>query len=260
MGRGIFGGFVFPVYSYLIDELLIDTGAPVAQKEFKRALEKLPVSVVVNTHSHEDHIGNNAMVARLKGAQILVHPSGLPILSNPKLLHLRFYQRFAWGTPAPSAGNPVPPEIQTGTHQFTVIETPGHSPDHICLYEPTEGWLFSGDLHIAELTLVYQPFDDFHQILDSLKKLLPLDIHEIFDAHKGHISDGMDALNAKIQFMETTKVKVTDLFDKGMSPKEITFKVLGKEEIFAKITRGHMSKLNGVKSILRLDKPEAEKS
>ncbi|HME54322.1 MAG TPA: MBL fold metallo-hydrolase [Candidatus Lokiarchaeia archaeon] len=250
MGRGLAGGFLFPVYAYLVDGLLIDSGATVVRSQFRKVLEREPVSVVVNTHSHEDHIGNNAMVAKLKGAQILAQASALPILANPKLLKLRGYQRFAWGTPPPSIGTPVPPEVQTVEHVFQVIETPGHTPDHVCLFEPEQGWLFSGDLHVAELSLVYQPYDHFHQILASLKRLLPLDIHTIFDAHKGVIEDGPSALNAKVDFMETMEANVMDLHEKGMPAKEISQAVLGKENFFAMITGGHMSKLNGIMSIL----------
>jgi glyoxylase-like metal-dependent hydrolase (beta-lactamase superfamily II) len=250
MGRGLGGGFLFPVYAYLVDGLLIDTGATVVRSQFRKTLEKETVTLVVNTHSHEDHIGNNAMVAKLKGAEILAQEKALPILANPKLLHLRGYQRFAWGTPVPSKGNPLGSEVRTSEHVFQVIETPGHTPDHVCLFEPEQGWLFSGDLHVAELSLVYQPYDHFHQILASLQKLLPLDIHTIFDAHKGVIEDGPGALKAKVEFMETTQAKVLELHKKGISPKEISKAVLGKEEIFAAITGGHMSKLNGIKSIL----------
>jgi glyoxylase-like metal-dependent hydrolase (beta-lactamase superfamily II) len=250
MGRGLGGGFLFPVYAYLVDGLLIDTGATVVRSQFRKALEKETVTVVVDTHSHEDHIGNNAMVAALKHVEIYAQEKALPILANPKLLHLRGYQRFAWGTPPPSSGNATPYEVRTSGHVFQVIETPGHTPDHICLFEPDEGWLFTGDLHVAELSLVYQPYDHFHQILASLQKLEPLDIHTIFDAHKGVIEDGPGALKAKVEFMEATQAKVMELHEKGISPKEISLAVLGKEEIFAAITGGHMSKLNGIKSIL----------
>ncbi len=252
MGRGFMGKFIFPVYCYLIDDLLIDTGAKVAQRAFRNAIDELQVALIVNTHSHEDHIGNNAMVSHFKGAKILVHAQAIPILSNPKLLRLRRYQRFAWRSPAPSQGMLIPPEIRVGSHTFKVIETPGHSPDHICLHEPQEGWLFSGDLHVAEKTLVYQPNDNFHQILASLKKLLPLNIKEIYDAHRGLISNGMDALKEKIAYMEEMQRKIEALHAQNVPLWEIVFRTLGKEDFFATLTRRHMSKLNGVKSILRL--------
>ncbi len=252
MGRGIGGKFIFPVYCYLIDDLLIDSGAKVAQKAFGMAIDQSRVSLIVNTHSHEDHIGNNALVARLKGAKILVQPKAIPILADPKLLNLRGYQKFAWKTPVPSQGILIPPELKVGSHTFKVIETPGHSPDHICLHEPQEGWLFSGDLHVAEKTLVYQPHDNFHQILTSLKSLLPLNIREIYDAHRGLIPNGMQVLKEKIAYMEDVQHKVEKLHAEKVPLWEIVIRAVGKEDFFATITRGHLSKRNGVKSILRI--------
>jgi hypothetical protein len=94
--------------------------------------------------------------------------------------------------------------------------------------------------------------------LESLKKLENLNIQEVFDAHKGLIPNGVEALKAKIQFMEDTSTKVQELRDKGTPLGEIVLKVLGKEDIFSKITGGHMSKLNGVKSILHLNEDTQE--
>ena len=30
-----------------------------------------------------------------------------------------------------------------------VIHTPGHCSNHLCLYEPNKGWLFTGDLFVG---------------------------------------------------------------------------------------------------------------
>ena len=252
MGRGWMGHFIFPVYSYLIEDLLIDSGAMVAQKSFCDALATTPLSLIVNTHSHEDHIGNNALLARLKGAKILVHAKAIPILANPRLLNLRGYQKFAWKVPPASEGIVIPPEIRVGNYTFKIIETPGHSPDHICLHEPRQGWLFAGDLHIPDKTLIYQPSDNFHQILTSLKSLVHLNIQEIYDAHRGRIPEGLKTLKEKIAYMEEIQHKVEDLNAQHLPLKEITRRTVGKENILASITRGHMSKLNAVKSILKI--------
>ncbi|MHA1732488.1 MAG: hypothetical protein ACTSU5_11125, partial [Promethearchaeota archaeon] len=97
---------------------------------------------------------------------------------------------------------------------------------------------------------VYQPFDQFDVILDSLKKLSALSATTVFCSHDGVISDGSHAILDKIAHMEEVKDRVLELHELGKTPKEITREVVGKEDILARITRGHMSKLNCVKSIL----------
>jgi glyoxylase-like metal-dependent hydrolase (beta-lactamase superfamily II) len=250
MGRGLMGKMIYPVYSYLFGEILIDSGAAVSQKEFLDALKKRTIGIVINTHSHEDHIGNNASLIREKHVKILAHSKALPILANPDQLHLLGFQRFTWGMPLSSIGESIPREIICGTFKLQVIDTPGHSPDHICLLEPQKHWLFSGDLHIGEKTLVANPSDDFNQILVSLKKLLSLQIQEIFCAHQGHLINGVELLKEKIAFFEEIKEKVESLSAQNIPIKEIMVRVAGKEDILAWITRGHMAKINTIKSIL----------
>ena len=50
-----------------------------------------------------------------------------------------------------SEGQPLRPgQPITSAHvTLTPIHAPGHSPDHICLFEPERGWLFSGDTYIG---------------------------------------------------------------------------------------------------------------
>ena len=41
--------------------------------------------------------------------------------------------------PGPSRGQPIGEWVETDRYRFQVIHTPGHSPDHICLFEPEQG-------------------------------------------------------------------------------------------------------------------------
>ncbi|SDI42922.1 MBL fold metallo-hydrolase [Natribacillus halophilus] len=45
--------------------------------------------------------------------------------------------------------------IETSYHRFYLIEAPGHTADHVCLFEPYQGWLFSGDLYITPYPKVF---------------------------------------------------------------------------------------------------------
>ena len=150
MARALFGRPFYFTTAYWVDGLLIDTGCAHTEREIMQALDVLPVVRVVNTHSHEDHIGANAALQEKRGAEILAHPLALPVLADPRGNQpLQPYRRIFWGYPRPSEGQPIGETVETGHYRFQVIHTPGHGPDHICLYEPNEGWLFSGDLYIG---------------------------------------------------------------------------------------------------------------
>ena len=53
-----------------------------------------------------------------------------------------------------------------------VLETPGHTPDHICLFEEKEGWLFSGDCIIGAPSSSIYNLEDY---MRSLQKLVEVE-------------------------------------------------------------------------------------
>jgi len=132
--RTILGRAFYHTAAYCVDGLLIDTGCAHAAPELLRSLDSLPVAQIVNTHSHEDHIGANGPLQRERGATIWAHALALPILADPKLQHLQLYRRFFWGWPEPSQASPVGEWLETRQYRFQVIHTPGHSPGSISLY------------------------------------------------------------------------------------------------------------------------------
>ena len=69
--------------AYWVDGLLIDTGCRHTVPELMKALENLPVRIIVNTHRHEDHIAGNAPLQAERKVTILAHPLALPIWPTP---------------------------------------------------------------------------------------------------------------------------------------------------------------------------------
>ena len=78
----------------------------------------------------------------------LIHPRGQALLQQG--FEQQAYRRLAWGRRPRLEAGALGPGLRTRELRFDVLETPGHSPDHVCLWEPERGWLFTGDLFLAE--------------------------------------------------------------------------------------------------------------
>ena len=64
------------------------------------------------------------------------------------------------------------------------IHTPGHAPDHLCYYLEEEKALFTGDVVLgAGTTVIPDDTGDLGQYMDSLRRLLELDLALIYPAH-----------------------------------------------------------------------------
>jgi len=241
--------------AYLVDGLLVDSGCAYSAAEMVSAIENQLLTHIINTHSHEDHIGANALLQEnWLGLVILAHPLALPILENPRQEQpLQLYRRLLWGMPELSTAHAVQDGelIQTGNHTFQVIYTPGHSLDHICLYEPDRGWLFSGDLFNGGQDRAMRVDYDIWQIIASLKKVSELPLTRMFPGCARVRDDPTQELVQKITYLEEMGQKVSALYNEGTSPKDIArtlFPDLMWIEVF---TLGHFTRRSLVEAYLR---------
>lgn len=254
MGRTVLGRPLYIACAYFVDGLLLDNGPPAVDRELRHLLSKMGIRNAVITHAHEDHVGNNMLLERL-GIVPLAHPLALPLLSQPPYQHL--YRRVVWGRQSPSTAQPLTNEIATRRYHFQVLHTPGHSPDHICLYEERRGWLFSGDLFLSPYVKVLRVDEDPHQIIASLRKVLTLPFTTVFCSGGKVVEDGKAALQRKLDFWERLRDQARDLSASGKSPSEIRRQLLGPEGIFRIITVGHFSKQNLIDALLSTPAPDS---
>ncbi len=255
LARNLLGRPYYFTAAYWVDSLLIDTGCAHTARQLTSALRGWRVERVVNTHSHEDHIGANAGVQATFGCPILAHPAALPILENPRLQPLQPYRLLFWGRPRPSHGEPVGERVETGRFCFQVIHTPGHSPDHICLFEPEQGWLFSGDAYIGGEDRALRAGYDIHGILASLKKLATLPVQVLFSGSGSVRAEGVRPIQAKIAYLEELGERIGALQAQGLSPRRIRRRLLGRELPIAYITLGHLSGRHLIRSYLAAPRP-----
>lgn len=109
--------------------------------------------------------------------------------------------------------------LSYGGYTFTVLDTPGHTPGHQCLYEPKEQLMFLGDHVLFDITPnitawsgVENSLGDYKKSLERVLALpvkLPLpghrtvhtDLHErireLLDHHERRCNEAMDILRAR---------------------------------------------------------------
>ncbi len=136
---------------------------------------RLTPTKILLTHSHWDHIADVATMKRLYPVPVQIHPEDAPNLIQPG----------SDGLPAFLTCEAVQPDaylkdgdiVAIGNLRFQVIHTPGHSPGGICLYEPKQGVLISGDTlfhqSIGNLSLPTAEPERMWTSLDKLAKLPP---------------------------------------------------------------------------------------
>ena len=241
---------IYKVNAFFVDGLLIDTGFAFGRDRFLKLLDTLHPDIVANTHHHEDHTGNNFWIRKKYGLLPLAHPKTFFYLQDPSQW-VPWYRRLVWGCPHSSETGELDSKIQTKNFLFLVIPTPGHSDDHICLFEPNERWLFSGDLFLSEQMKYLREEENIFSIIDSLKKVAALHPKKMFCAFNGSIDHPMDAIHKKIEYLENLQKEVEEGFGQGLSPREIQRRLLGRGDQMCFITAGEISKGNLINAFLR---------
>ena len=239
---------VHHVSAYLLGDTLIDSGAPRAAPMLLDWARSREIRRIVHTHHHEDHTGGDALLAGKLGVRIEAPPRTVPILEH--FYRLPLYRRLVWGQPRNVSARPLGSRVEIGGYPFEVIPTPGHSADHIALFQPDERWLFTGDLYIAPRVLYLRPVEDACEEMASLRRLIRLHPRLLICSHSGFIPEGTAALEARLTHWERLMAKAHELAQRGVSVRRIRRMLGGREGLMRLLSAGNFSKINLIRSLL----------
>jgi len=191
--------------------VLFDTGMhePGSLGHLERALEQVGlrlehVRLLVCTHAHSDHYGQAASIIERAGCELWMHPNHAHVTASAADPEQAFRRRLEV---ARQSGVPEEPlrrwaqeragklsygiakivlpdrdllpgvEIVTDLGTWSVHETPGHAPSHVCLFQAERRLLISGDHLLGRVSLYYDygwtpdPAGEFLRSLDVVDRL-----------------------------------------------------------------------------------------
>ena len=132
----------------------------------------LTLEAILLTHTHFDHVGAVAPVARATGAEVWVPEIEKEVLAD--------INRFVpWPGFGPFEDYEAEHTVEGGERlelagfEIDVLFTPGHSPGHVTYSIPDEAAIFSGDvLFQGSVGRTDLPFGDWDTLLESIRMLV----------------------------------------------------------------------------------------
>ena len=206
------------------------------------------ITEIILTHHHFDHIG---LVNRIvQEHPIPVYASPLSIkrlkrdsvfMKNRLAFYERFYQEMGCGELGKKQIQYLNKALEKNKHQalqceispitvstfqhFSVLEIPGHAPDHLAFWDKERNWLFSGDLlleHISSNALI-EPDENGNRLQtliqqrDSLLKCLKLQPEIVFSGHGQVISEPNRLIQLRLERIEDKAERFYQLILTGFS-------------------------------------------
>ena len=189
------------VISYVIvgekQAALFDTGMGISDiKKVTARLTRLPI-VVLNSHTHNDHVGGNWQFKTIYGmdtdftrenargsrkdAQEELGP-GQTCGELPAGFDAEAYETRRWKIKSYIHDGD---RIDLGGRTLEVIATPGHTPDAISLFDRANGLLFSGDTYYPAPIWLFRPETDLEAYGASIRRLAALapQVKAVLGAH-----------------------------------------------------------------------------
>ncbi len=224
--------------------LVIDTGMnrPECVAAMQAGLAALAVELdrtdFFITHCHSDHVGLVSLLRR-ETSRVFLHAADAAIILDPHLWSNLARSARSHGFPDADhavekhpgkkylfSGRPdfVPlregETLCVGRYHFRCIETPGHTPGHLCLYDPDTRILFSGDHVLDSITpnisgWVQENEDPLGDFLASLDKVAAFAIRLVLPGHRNPIADHRRRIGELREHHEARTQEVATILARG---------------------------------------------
>jgi len=119
------------------------------------------------------------------------------------------------------------------------------------LYEPEQGWLFTGDLYVGGHDRSLREDSNIWEIIASLKKIAKLPASILFPGSARIRENPSKALAEKIDYLEDFGERVIALHQKGWPVRAIVRELCSKPTRVDYVTLGHFSRRHLVLSYLQ---------
>lgn len=180
--------------TWLVDgrePLLVDAGVGAAGHlaALETRLAGRPLARVFITHGHPDHAsGLPALAARWPGLQAIV------------------------------GGETSDTRIPAGDEGLEIIPTPGHSPDHACLWHAPSRVLFAGDLMVRGGTVMIAASSggSLREYLASLARVRALAPRRVYPGHGPIIDDPIQLIDEYVAHRHAREAQVRAAIERGV--------------------------------------------
>ncbi|MDY6854654.1 MAG: MBL fold metallo-hydrolase [Thermodesulfobacteriota bacterium] len=228
------------------EKVLIETGPTTSSLQVLNGLKKLAIDPkeithLILTHIHLDHGGGaGTLLQVMPNAKVIVHENGMRHLVDPSKLVNSSRRVFGdlidkwYGKVVPIEENRILPvkggeilDIGDG-HRLEMINSPGHSFHHICIYLEKIKGLFTGDaagvfFHESEALIPTTPPPEFDPKIniETIKGFINKDIDSLLFSHFGEAKNVENTLNKSIKYLIKWDKLVFSMMDAGKSTQDI---------------------------------------
>ncbi len=244
---------VFWTYFVRIDNVFIDSGnSNCPRRALIKYLNRLPARdkwLLLNTHLHEDHCGNNSVIQETLNADILAP-------ERRSSLDLPLFYKIVWGNPKPFDYEIIEEKkiITDSGKTISAVPMPGHTKNHTCYYVEEDNILITGDAIPYPVnkihTLIYE---NYKQTIANLKSLMEYQKKSttIVTGHLGVLADPDDIINKRIGSMEEVVERVKREWKNNDHDIEKTTRAcFGRPKLLDYLMGSRMSVENTVRSVV----------